>query len=66
MQSKKRRAPMDEVIAGVIGVLMVAVFLGFMAIDIGDTPLLIITAIVLAMAVTDLVQTVRGRDNGSQ
>ena len=64
MQPKKRRTCVEEAIPGVIGVLMFAVFLGFLAVDIGAIPLLIITAVVLAMAVVDLVQTVRQRDNG--
>ncbi len=66
MQPKKRRTHVEEAITGVIGVLMVTLFLGFLAVDIGSIPLLIITAIVLAMIITDLVQTVRRRDNDSQ
>ena len=38
---------------------MVTVFLGFMALDIGDTPLIIVTLIVLALVFTDYVQTVK-------
>lgn len=60
MQPSKRRTLVEETITGAIGILMVTVFLGFLAVDIGSIPLLIITATVLAMVLTDFVQTVRG------
>ncbi len=60
MQPKMRRTRMEEAIPGVIGVLIFAVFLGFLAVDIGAIPLLIITAVVLTMVIVDLVQTIRG------
>ena len=66
MRPEKRGLNLAEAIPGVIGVLMVAVFLGFMAVDIGAMPLFIITVVVLAMVVFDLVQTVRRRGNGPQ
>ncbi len=66
MQPKKPGTHVEEAITGGIGVLMAAVFLGFLAVDIGAIPLLIITVVVLAMVITDLVQTVRRRDNDSQ
>ena len=59
MQPDKRRTFIDETIAGAIGLAMVTVFLGFMALDIGDTPLIIVTLIVLALVFTDYVQTVK-------
>ena len=59
MQPSKRRTLVEETITGAIGILMVTVFLGFLAVDIGSIPLLIITALVLAMVLTDFVQTVR-------
>jgi len=65
MQPGKRKTNVEEAVAGVIGVLLVAVFLGFMAVDIGSIPLFVVTAIVLAMAITDLVQTLRGGDDSS-
>ena len=59
MQPDKRRTYIDELITGAIGLAMVTVFLGFMALDIGDTPLIIVTLIVLALVFTDYVQTVK-------
>ena len=38
---------------------MVTMFLGFWAVDIGSIPLLIITAMVLTMVLTDFVQSIR-------
>lgn len=59
MKADKRRTFIDEAITGAIGLVMVTVFLGFMALDIGDTPLIIVTLIVLAMVFTDYVQTIK-------
>ena len=59
MRPDKRRTFIDETITGAIGLAMVTVFLGFMALDIGDTPLIIVTLIVLALVFTDYVQTVK-------
>ncbi|MDJ0958020.1 MAG: hypothetical protein QNI91_14225 [Arenicellales bacterium] len=59
MQPDKRRTFIDETVTGAIGLAMVTVFLGFMALDIGDTPLIIVTLIVLALVFTDYVQTVK-------
>ncbi|MFQ5955114.1 MAG: hypothetical protein ACE5JZ_08640 [Kiloniellales bacterium] len=66
MRSKKPVANWQEAIPGVLAVVMATVFLGFMAVDIGSIPLLIITVVVLAMVIVDLVQTARRRDNDSQ
>ena len=59
MKVDKRRTFIEESITGAIGVAMLTVFLGFMALDIGDTPLIIVTLIVLTMVFTDYVQTVK-------
>ena len=59
MKADKRRTFVDEAITGAIGVAMVTVFLGFMALDIGDTPLIIVTLIVLTMVFTDYLQTIK-------
>lgn len=50
---------MVNLITGLIGVLMITVFLGHLSITLGSIPLLIITAIILAMVFTDFVQSVR-------
>jgi len=60
----KRGVHLGEAVTGAIGILMVGLFLGFMAVDIGSIPLFVITVAVLAMAVIDLVQTLRERNNG--
>lgn len=54
-----RSTPLEEAITGAMGVLMVTVFLGFLAVDIGDVPLVIVTLIVLALVIFDFVQSVR-------
>ena len=59
MRTDKRRTFIDETITGAIGLAMVTVFLGFMALDIGDTPLIIVTLIVLVLVFIDYVQTVK-------
>ena len=59
MKANKRRTFVDEAITGAIGVATVTVFLGFMALDIGDTPLIIVTLIVLTMVFTDYLQTIK-------
>jgi hypothetical protein len=50
---------MDDLVAAVIGIALMLIFAGGLAWLIGATPLVIITIIVLAMAVIDVVRTVR-------
>ena len=50
---------MDNLIAGVIGVGMVIVFLGFYAIKLNSVPLWIILGGILIMVVVEFVETLR-------
>ena len=50
---------MDNLIAGVIGVGMVIVFLGFYAIKLNSIPLWIILGGVLIMVVVEFVETLK-------
>ncbi len=50
---------MDDRIAAVIGIVVMLAFAGGLAWQVGAPPLLIITMIVLAMAVFDVVRTLR-------
>jgi hypothetical protein len=50
---------MDDLVAAVIGIALMLAFAGGLAWLIGAAPLVIITIIVLAMAVTDVVRTIR-------
>ncbi|MDP6603869.1 MAG: hypothetical protein QGG17_06720 [Rhodospirillales bacterium] len=51
---------MVDIIAGVLGIAAAALFLGFLAFDIGSIPLTIIVVVVIGMMTADLVGTVRG------
>ncbi len=51
---------MTLVITGIIGLAMAMAFLGFMVIWVPAPPLIIIIVGVMALAVFDFVQTVRG------
>jgi|Tabmets5t2r1_1033131.scaffolds.fasta_scaffold508401_1 NADH:ubiquinone oxidoreductase subunit 6 (subunit J) len=50
---------MDDLVAAVIGIALMLIFAGGLAWLIGAPPLVIITIIVLAMAVIDVVRTIR-------
>ena len=50
---------MDDVIGAIIGIVLMLAFAGGLAWVIGALPLLIVTAIVLLMAVIDVVRTLR-------
>jgi hypothetical protein len=50
---------MDDLVAAVIGIALMLAFAGGLAWLIGAPPLVIITIIVLAMAVIDVVRTSR-------
>jgi hypothetical protein len=50
---------MEDVNAAVIGILLMLGFAGGLAWQVGAPPLLIITAVVLVMAVIDVVRTLR-------
>jgi hypothetical protein len=53
-----------NLIAGVIGISMLAAFLGIMLWWIKALPLIIIVAVVLAMLLHDFVQTLRFGESG--
>jgi hypothetical protein len=50
---------MGNLIGGVVGFGLLAVFVGGLAISIGAMPFFVITVIVLAMALVDVVQSIR-------
>ena len=50
---------MEDRIAAIVGILVMLGFAGGLAWQIGSLPLLIITAVVLVMAVVDVVRTLR-------
>ncbi len=54
---------MDNIIAGIIGVGMVVVFLGFYAIKLNSIPLWIILGGIIVMAVIEFFETIK-EDNG--
>jgi hypothetical protein len=58
---------MDDVVAAIIGIAIMVGFAGGLAWLIGAPPLVLITVVVLAMAVTDVWRTLReqARDRGS-
>jgi uncharacterized membrane protein len=58
---------MEDVVAAIIGVAIMVAFAGGLIWLIGAPPLVIITALVLAMAVLDVVRTLRerGQNGGS-
>jgi len=51
---------MNDLIAGTIGVGMLVLFVGGLAVSIGSVPFFVIAAIVLLMAVVDLAETLIG------
>jgi hypothetical protein len=56
---------MTLLITGLIGLAMAIAFLGFMVIWVPAPPLIIIIVGVMALAVFDFVQTVRGEESSS-
>ena len=52
---------MSDRIGAIIGVVMMLAFAGGIAWKVGSPPLLIITTAVLAMAVFDVVRTLKGQ-----
>jgi hypothetical protein len=50
---------MDDLFAAIIGIALMVAFAGGVAWLIGAPPLLIVTVVVLAMAVIDVVRTLR-------
>ena len=56
---------MDNIIAGVIGVGMVAVFLGFYAIKLNSVPLWIIMGGVLVMIVVEFFESLKEKNGNS-
>ncbi len=56
---------MTNLITGLVAVATVIVFLGYYAVKLGAVPLWIIIGSVLAMVLTDFVQSVRQRNDNS-
>jgi purine-cytosine permease-like protein len=56
---------MVNAITGLIGLIMVSVFLGYYVIRLNEIPLWIIIGAVLIMIVVEYVQSVRGADQNS-
>ncbi|MFQ6018067.1 MAG: hypothetical protein ACE5KF_07705 [Kiloniellaceae bacterium] len=54
---------MANLITGVIGVLMVVIFLGYYAVTLRSIPLWIIIVAILAMVVTDFYQSVKQKND---
>ena len=54
---------MGNLFSGLVGVILVLVFLGFYAVGIHSLPFTIIVVVVGAMIVADLVQSVRNEKN---
>lgn len=59
MRPTKQRVLIEEVVGGGIAITMMLLFLGFMAVDIGSVPLIVITIIILAMVLVEFVESVR-------
>lgn len=55
---------MTALISGVIGIGMLAAFLGFMVIWVPAAPLIIIVVVVMALLIYDFVQTLRFGESG--
>ncbi len=53
-----------HLISGVVGVGMLAAFLGFMLVWVPAPPLIIIVVVVMALLLYDLVQTLRFGESG--
>lgn len=56
---------MVTLITGLIGALLVVVFLGYYAVMIGSIPLWIIVVVILVMAIFDFVQSIGKGKNES-
>jgi hypothetical protein len=56
---------MAHLISGVIGIAMLAAFLGFMIVWVPAPPLIIIVVVVMALLLYDFVQTLRFGESGS-
>jgi hypothetical protein len=52
---------MNDGVAAIVGIVIMLAFAGGIAWKVGSPPLLIITTVVLAMAVFDMVRTLRGQ-----
>jgi hypothetical protein len=52
-------------ITGIIGIVLVAAFLGFMVVWVKALPLIIIVVGVLALLIYDFVQTMRAGESGA-
>jgi len=55
---------MIDTFIGALGIVLLVLFLGFLAIKIASVPLTLIIIAVLTMAIVDLVQTLRQGGNG--
>ncbi len=50
---------MDNTVGAILGFVLLALFVGGLAISIGAVPFYVITLLVLAMALADVVQSIR-------
>jgi hypothetical protein len=51
---------MTNLVTGIVGIVMVTVFMGFMVVWVPAPPLIIICLAVLALLVHDFIRTIRG------
>jgi hypothetical protein len=56
----------EDIVAGAIGIALMLAFAGGLAWLIGAPPLLIITALVLVMAIIDVVRTLREQSDNAR
>jgi hypothetical protein len=56
---------LTALITGIIGIVLVAAFLGFMVVWVKALPLIIIVVGVLALLIYDFVQTMRAGESGA-
>jgi hypothetical protein len=56
----------EDIVAGIIGIALMLAFAGGLAWLIGAPPLLIITALVLVMAIIDVVRTLREQSDNAR
>ncbi len=57
---------MTNLVTGIIGILLVLIFLGIMLLWVPALPLIIIVVVVMLLLITDFVQTLRANDNNAE
>lgn len=57
---------MINLITGVLGLVLICVFLGYYAISINSTPLWVIIGAVLVMVAVDVIQSIRETEDGQK